>query len=196
MNDTKPKNLFASSVKVKETVKKTVEKKIIKAPELGDKVKQWGQLKAEIDAATAELKMLEGDIKTVGRTLFIDQYRTQKSTPENFVILDDAGGRAMFILMDKYTCVDEGKAAILGQFDNLLNEKVEYKFNPELVDKYGGVLSDLISNSPNIDEEDKGNLISGEKSFSVVKGSIDRLLLYPQPEMIFELINPIVALKK
>jgi hypothetical protein len=54
----------------------------------------------------------------------------------------------------------------------------------------------LILNCPDIEEEDKGNLISGEKTFSVTKGSIDRLMQYDSPEAVFELINPIVALKK
>ena len=71
-----------------------------------------------------------------------------------------------------------------------------YKFNAELVEKYGQVLSELILNCPAIDDMDKGNLISGEKTFSVAKGSIDRLMQYDNPEQVFELINPIIALKK
>jgi hypothetical protein len=73
---------------------------------------------------------------------------------------------------------------------------VVYKFNADLVEKYGAVLSELIINCPDIDDLDKGNLITGEKTFSVAKGSIDRLMQYDNPEQVFELINPIVALKK
>jgi hypothetical protein len=98
--------------------------------------------------------------------------------------------------MDKYTSVDDDKAALLGQFEGLLGENVVYKFNAELVEKYGAILSDLIVSSPDIAEEDKGNLISGEKTYSVAKGSIDRLLQFENPEQVFELINPICALKK
>jgi hypothetical protein len=87
-------------------------------------------------------------------------------------------------------------AGILSQFEGLLSENVVYKFNADLVEKYGAVLSELILNCPDIEEEDKGNLISGEKTFSVTKGSIDRLMQYDSPEAVFELINPIVALKK
>jgi hypothetical protein len=58
------------------------------------------------------------------------------------------------------------------------------------------LLSIIRSASADIDDMDKGNLISGEKTFSVAKGSIDRLLQYDNPEQVFELINPIVALKK
>lgn len=188
-------NLFATATKVKETTKKT-DKKVIKSPLLGNKVKRYAELKELIDSATGELKMIEGDIKNVGKDLFMKEYRQQKSTPDNFKIEDETGNTCMFIVMDKYTSVDEVKAGILGQFDGLLAENVVYKFNADLVEKYGAVLSELILNCPDIEEEDKANLISGEKTFAVTKGSIDRLMQYDSPEAIFELINPIVALKK
>ncbi len=138
----------------------------------------------------------EGDIKNVGKDLFMKEYRQAKSTPDNFKIQDEAGFTCMFIVMDKYTSVDETKAGILSQFEGLLSENVVYKFNADLVEKYGAVLSELILNCPDIEEEDKSNLISGEKTFAVTKGSIDRLMQYDSPEAVFELINPIVALKK
>jgi hypothetical protein len=188
-------NLFATATKVKETTKKT-DKKVISAPLLGSKVQRYSELKQLIDSATGELKMIEGDIKNVGKDLFMKEYRQQKSTPDNFKIQDDTGNSCMFICMDKYTIVDENKANILSQYDGLLTENVVYKFNADLVEKYGAVLSELILNCPDIDDLDKGNLISGEKTFSVAKGSIDRLMQYDSPEAIFELINPIVALKK
>lgn len=188
-------NLFATATKVKETAKKT-DKKVIKAPLLADKVKRYAELKHQIDSATGELKMIEGDIKNVGKDLFMKEYRQQKSTPDNFKIEDETGNTCMFIVMDKYTNVDEVKAGMLGQFEGLLAENVAYKFNADLVEKYGAILSELILNCPDIEEEDKSNLISGEKTFAVTKGSIDRLMQYDSPEAIFELINPIVALKK
>ena len=188
-------NLFATATKVKETTKKT-DKKVIISPILGSKVQRYAELKQMIDSATGELKMIEGDIKSVGKDLFMKEYRTQRSTPDNFKIQDDTGNACMFICMDKYTIVDEVKASILGQFDGLLAENVVYKFNADLVEKYGAVLSELIINCPDIDDLDKGNLITGEKTFSVAKGSIDRLMQYDNPEQVFELINPIVALKK
>ena len=188
-------NLFASATKVKETAKKT-DKKVINAPELGNKIQRFAELKQLIDSATGELKMIEGDIKGIGKKLFMSEYKQQRSTPDNFKIQDETGNSCMFICMDKYTIVDETKAGILANFDGLLAENVVYKFNADLVEKYGAVLSELILNSADIDDMDKGNLISGEKTFSVAKGSIDRLMQYDNPEQIFELINPIVALKK
>jgi hypothetical protein len=188
-------NLFASATKVKETAKKT-DKKVINAPELGNKIQRFAELKQLIDSATGELKMIEGDIKGIGKKLFMSEYKQQRSTPDNFKIQDETGNSCMFICMDKYTIVDETKAGILANFDGLLAENVVYKFNADLVEKYGAVLSELILNCSDIDDLDKGNLISGEKTFSVAKGSIDRLMQYANPEQVYELINPIVALKK
>ena len=188
-------NLFATATKVKETAKKT-DKKVINAPELGNKIQRFAELKQLIDSATGELKMIEGDIKGIGKKLFMSEYKQQRSTPDNFKIQDESGNSCMFICMDKYTIVDETKASILANFEGLLAENVVYKFNADLVEKYGAVLSELILNCSDIDDLDKGNLISGEKTFSVAKGSIDRLMQYANPEQVYELINPIVALKK
>jgi hypothetical protein len=188
-------NLFASATKVKETAKKT-DKKVINAPELGNKIQRFAELKQLIDSATGELKMIEGDIKGIGKKLFMSEYKQQRSTPDNFKIQDETGNSCMFICMDKYTIVDETKAGILANFEGLLAENVVYKFNADLVEKYGAVLSEFILNCSDIDDLDKGNLISGEKTFSVAKGSIDRLMQYANPDQVYELINPIVALKK
>ena len=192
---TQTTNLFAAATKVKETIKKT-DKKVLDAPELGSKIQKYAELKQLIDSATGELKMIEGDIKTTGKELFIAEYLKYKNTPDNFKIKDSTGNSCMLIVMDKYTIVDESKAAILGNYDGLLAENVVYKFNAELVEKYGQVLSELILNSADIDDIDKGNLITGEKSYSVAKGSIDRLMQFNDPKQVFELINPIIALKK
>lgn len=193
--NTQTTNLFATATKVKETAKKT-DKKVINAPELGNKIQRFAELKQLIDSATGELKMIEGDIKGIGKKMFMSEYKQQRSTPDNFKIQDETGNTCMLIVMDKYTIVDETKAGILANYDGLLAENVLYKFNAELVEKYGQVLSELILNCPAIDDMDKGNLISGDKTFSVAKGSIDRLMQYDNPEQVFELINPIIALKK
>ena len=102
----------------------------------------------------------------------------------------------MFICIDKYTMVDQTKAEILQNYDGLLSEKTVYTFNPELVDKYAAVLSNLIMNCKDIAEEDKTKLISGERTYSIEKGSINRLLQYDNPAQVLELMNPIVSLKK
>lgn len=187
-------NLFAAT-KVKETVKKS-EKKFISVPELGDKILKFNNLKDQIEAATGELKMIEGDIKTTGRDLFLKEYQALKLRPESFKMQDASGASCMFICMDKYTSVDETKAEVLENYEGLINENLTYKINPLLVDKYAAVLSKLIVGCKDISAEDKTQLIQGEKQYTVAKGTIDRLLQYDNPKEIFELINPICSLKK
>lgn len=189
-------NLFATGTTVKPTGAKKVEKVLHKCPNLGGKIQNYQNLKASIEAQTAELKMIEGDIKVTGKELFLSEYLKQKSTPDNFKMMDETGAVCQFVVMDKYTIVDETKAAMLENFDGLVDEKVEYKFNADLVAKYGGILSQLIHNCKQIEDEDKPLLITGEKTFCVKKGSIDRLLQYDEPTQIFELINPILMLRK
>ena len=188
-------NLFAKTTTKTATPKKA-DKKILPAPQLTDKISRYTDLKQQIEALTGELKMIEGDIKTTGKEIFLQEYRKQKSTPESFKLKDETGATCLFIVMDKYTSVDEEKAELLREYDGVLGENVVFKFNAELVEKYGAVISDLIASSPDIEEEDKGNLISGEKTYVVNKGSIDRLLQFANCEQVFELINPICALKK
>lgn len=195
---TKTTNLFAAGTTVKAAGPKKVDKKLFKAPDLCGKIQNYLGLKASIDAQTAELKMIEGDIKSKGKALFMAEYLLQKRTPENFIIQDETGATCQFVAMDKYTIVDETKAAMIESagLEGLTEEKIEYKFNAELVAKYGGILSQLIIGCEEIAEEDKGNLISGEKIFSIKKGSIDRLIQYDNPEQVFEIINPIITLRK
>jgi hypothetical protein len=61
--------------KLKKQLRKT-DKKVIKAPLLADKVKRYADLKQIIDSATGELKMIEGDIKGIGKKLFMSEYKT------------------------------------------------------------------------------------------------------------------------
>ena len=190
-------NLFNTNLKAKEPGTKKTDKKVINATQLEDKVRRFSELKAQIDEATAQLKMIEGDIKAEGRLQFLAQYTQERKTPDNFKLMDKTGASCLFIVMDKYTAVDETKAELLRQYDGLLTENRTFKMNTELVDKYGAILSDLIVNCPDIADEDKGQLIAGEIAYSVAKGSIDKLLIQSgTPSEIFELINPIVSLKK
>jgi hypothetical protein len=101
----KTTNLFAATT-TKTAAPKKADKKVLSAHELGDKVKRFADLKNQIDALTGELKMIEGDIKGKGRELFVQEYKRERRTPENFKIQDQTGSSCLFIVMDKYTAVD------------------------------------------------------------------------------------------
>lgn len=188
-------DLFAAPAVKVAAVKTAKDKVIIARPDLAERVQTFNRLKDEISSKTAQLKMLEGDIKTVGREVFMDLYAKHKIRPDSFKIADITGANVLFIAMDKYTAVDETKADILSAYDDLLEEKKTFVINAELIDKYGAVISRLIMGCKEIEDEDKTQLIQGTKQYSVAKGAIERLMQYDCPEEVFQLINPIISLK-
>ena len=69
-----------------------------------------------------------------------------------------------------------------------------------MIDKYGEVLSQLIEDCDEISQSDKEKIIKATVSFSVSKGTIDKLkTLSDESEMeivdIIEEVKPIVAIK-
>jgi hypothetical protein len=64
-----------------------------------------------------------------------------------------------------------------------------------MVEKYGSVLSELISNSDEIDEEDKEKIVKAVTKFVVAKGTIDKLKTYGPVNEVFEAVKPVVMLK-
>jgi hypothetical protein len=186
--------MFTTKVKETAAAKKT-DKKLFSALELEGKISQFTALKNQIDTLTGQLKMIEGEIKERAKIEFFTQYRKERRKPDNFKLQDAAGGQVMAIFMDKYGVVDSDKAAALQPY-NLVTEKKIFKFNNDLLEKYQDTITELLSNSPDIDAEDKANLIEGELTYHVEIGAIEKLFAFPNMEEVFELIKPVIALKK
>jgi hypothetical protein len=177
--------MFTTKVKETAAAKKS-EKKLFSALELEGKISQFTALKNQIDTLTGQLKMIEGEIKERAKIEFFTQYRKERRKP---------GGQVMAIFMDKYSVVDSDKAAALQPY-NLVTEKKVFKFNNDLLEKYQDTITELLSNSPDIDAEDKPNLIEGELTYHVESGAIEKLFAFTNMEEVFELIKPVIALKK
>jgi hypothetical protein len=76
-----------------------------------------------------------------------------------------------------------------------LETTTKYSLNPEILDRLGDTISKIIMDSKLISDEDKKNLLISETVTTVKKGTIDRLLQYEDPALIFELIEPVLSLK-
>ena len=195
LNQTKkPNTMFTTKVKETAAAKKS-DKKLFSALELEGKISQFTALKNQIDTLTGQLKMIEGEVKERAKIEFFTQYRKERRKPDNFKLQDAEGGQVMAIFMDKYGVVDSDKAAALKPY-NLVIEKKVFKFNNDLLEKYQDTITELLSNSPDIDAEDKANLIEGELTYHVEQGAIEKLFAFPNIEEVFELIKPVIALKK
>lgn len=190
-----PVSLFKDLAK--QAAPKTASKKAgpeVQVPGLADDIKRYDELKAIIKNAEAEKEILHGTLRQVGIDKFMELYERRGSRPENFD-LADRDQSILFIMNDKYEKVLPEKAAILDNYPGLLETEVKYSFDPATLDRVGEVVSRLIMESNLLSDEDKRNLIVVETKQYIKKGSIDRLLQYDNPRMIFDLIKPITGLK-
>lgn len=188
------KSIFDIAKKSEPKAKSAKEKKGVEVDGIESEISRYDELKAIINNAKAEQEVIGGRLKEIGKDKFIELYEIMKSKPENFNLVD-GDEKIMFIVMDKYKKVEPEKEAILEQYPGLLEKVTTYSFNPEVLDRVGETINNLIMNSKDISEEDKKKLLVVDTTIGVKKGSIDRLMQYDNPEEIFNLIEPILALK-
>ena len=197
----KGKNLFSAAKPV--PVAKTAAKKRerVQVDGIADEIERYDALKAIINNAKAEQEIIGGRLKEIGREKFLDLYEDRGFRPPNFD-LADGNENILLEITDKYLKVEPEKAAILENYDGLLEVKTTYEFNPEILEKsvsdsmtVGDVVSMLIQDSKLLSDSDKENLIKAKTTMRVPKGTIDRLLDYDNPREVFNLISPILALK-
>lgn len=187
------KGLFdmAKKAPVKKSASKEKPEVIVEGIE--SEIARYDALKEIINNAKAEQEIIGGKLKQIGKEEFLGLYEEYNRKPDNFN-LADGDEKILFIVMDKYKKVEPEKEALLEQYDGLLEKVTTYSFNPEVLDRVGEQVSDLILNS-DLSEADKKNLLIVETTTTIRKGSIDRLADYEDPEEIFNLIEPILALK-
>jgi hypothetical protein len=187
------KGLFdmAKKAPVKKSASKEKPEVIVEGIE--SEIARYDALKEIINNAKAEQEVIGGKLKQIGKEEFLALYEETNRKPDNFN-LADGDEKILFIVMDKYKKVEPEKEALLEQYDGLLEKVTTYSFNPEVLDRVGEQVSDLILNS-DLSEADKKNLLIVETTTTIRKGSIDRLTDYEDPEEIFNLIEPILALK-
>lgn len=197
----KPKNLFAAAKPVPATKAAAKKRERVEVDGISSEIARYDELKAIINNAKAEQEIIGGRLKEIGRDKFLDLYEERGFRPANFD-LADGNENILLEVTDKYLKVEPEKAAILEQFDGLLEVKTTYEFNPDILEKQvsdtmtvGDVVSMLIQDSNLLSDSDKENLIKAKTTTRVPKGTIDRLLDYDNPREVFNLIAPILALK-
>ena len=170
------------------------EKESVNIKGIADDISRYDTLKEIINNSKAEQEVIGGTLKQLGKDKFIEIYKQRGLKPDNFN-LADGDENILFIVMDKYKKVEAEKAAMLEQYDGLLETVTTYSFNPEVLDRIGDVVSKIIMTSKLISDDDKRNLLVQDTTMGIKKGTIDRLMQYDDPAVIFDLIEPILALK-
>lgn len=187
-------NLFASAQKVETKTSTTKDKEKINVPGIENDLIRYHDLKTEESNIKAEKEIIAGRLREIGREKYLTKYRNEKRRPESFQ-LTDGKGKILFIVMDAYKKVEETKESELKQFPDVLETATVFTMNPELLEQYGGAISKAIANCKEIPDADKPKLLLRTESTRVKKGTIDRLMQYDKPELLFSLIEPTIALK-
>lgn len=195
-----PVNLFAKPVIGQAKAKKPSDRQDVPVKGLGPAIARYDELKEIIKNAEAEKEILDGQIKEVGRDKFLEIYKDEGYRPKNFNLVD-GGEKILYVTADTYQGSRFGlspeKISILEQYDDILESQTTYTINPKILNKPGvaEAISRMIMSSKILTDEDKAELIQAETKTIVKKGTIDRLLQYPDPAVIFDLIDPTVSLK-
>ncbi len=196
------KNLFSKAKKAA-PAKSAKNEKIrisVKDENFFDNVKKLEELNNELKSAKAKADMISLEIKDVCKSEWVKLYGETGKNPGT-VMVDSQDGddtaQVMFIPQDKYLTIDEERAEELQELygEDVIEEDTVFSFDAKMIEKYGEILSDLISNCDEIDEDDKEKIIKADTKFSIAKGTIDKLNDYGDVEELVESVRPIVSLK-
>jgi hypothetical protein len=191
---------IAKTTTTKRTTKKN-DKPIIKiqGEEFDNNLKSFANLKKQADEIKSQLTLIQDFIKTETLNKWYTLYKTNGSYPGSVLVTSDSNSSYMFSPSDKYLSVSDERAEELKDKygDDIVDEDITFAFNPTLLMKYADILSNLIENSDEIEEEDKGNLIIANKTISISKGSIEKALTVGKGEVeeYLEDINPIYTIR-
>ena len=202
-------NLFAKAKKdaAPKTTKAKDEKLRIKVkdPDFFDKVERLERLQENMKRDKASADLIHDEIRELAKTEWSKVYDKTSKNPGTVMLesrRDDDVAQMMFVPSDKYISINKERAEYLVETygDDAIEEKTTFSFDNEMVDKYGEVLSRLIEESEEIDDDDKNRIIKAVQSFAIRKGSIDKFKdIAEEAELkvidIVEEFKPVVGLK-
>lgn len=188
--------LFAKAKDKAPAAAATGKEKIIVPVQLGSKIKDLLDKRNDVKTLDAEITMLEGEIKPVAQEEFLKLVKKFNMRPESFR-LQSAGTNLLVIMQDKYLKLSETKEATLIEngLADVIEEKTEFGFDAVLLEKHEKAISKAIASIKGMTDEEKENLITAKVIKTVRKGTIDRIATFDNPDLVFQLIEPILQLK-
>jgi hypothetical protein len=177
----------------------------VKDSDFFSKIKELEQLQENMKRDKAKADMISDEVKEVGKLEWSKVYDKTGKNPGSIMLEAREGldiAQTMFVPSDKYISINEDRAKYLTDAygEDVVEEKTSFSFDNEMVDKYGEILSRLIEESDEIDEDDKERIIKATTVYSVAKGTIDKLKDYSEVAdveifSIVEEVKPVIAIK-
>lgn len=198
------KNLFAKAKQAapdKKTAAKDAKVRVtIDQPDFFEKVDRLSALNENLKRDKAEADMIHDEIKDLGKTAWADLYQKTGKNPGTIVLESKEGldtAMVQFIPSDKYISINKDRAEALIETygEDIVEENTTFAFDNTMIERYGEVLSSLIENCDEIADADKEKIIKAVTTFSIAKGTIDKMKAYGDVDMIVEEVKPVISLK-
>lgn len=188
-------NLFAAAKSQGATAKPAAknQKETVVIKSIASELERLAQVQEQLDALTAEAKLLTESVKSESVNAFVELYEKKGSYPGSFNI--EAGKASMlFIPNDKYISLNEERAEELQSKygAEIVEETTTYTMDADLIEKYGEEISNLIMKSKKIADEDKAKLIGATTKYAVRKGTISTIT---EKFADFEVVEVVVDIK-
>jgi hypothetical protein len=197
-------NLFAKARK--EAVSKgpaKEDKKVritIEDPSMFEKIQTMEVLNDRMKSDKAKFDMVSDEVRDVAKTEWAKLYQKTGKNPGSVMIESKVGldvSQIMFVPTDKYITITAEKAETLREEygDDIIEENTTFAFDESMIEKYGEVLSNLITSCDEIADADKDKIIKAVTKFTIAKGTIDVMKTYGKVNEVMEAIRPVVMLK-
>jgi hypothetical protein len=185
------------------TTTKATDKKasiLVNDPSFFTKVQMLETLQENMKRDKAKSDMLSDEIKEISKDEWVKFYEAKGSNPGSVLIEAQDGddtASVMFIPTDKYISITPARAnELVDKYgEEIVEEKTTFSFDALMVEKYGEVISNLIENCREISESDKDKIIKAVTTYSVAKGTIDRMRNFGDVSEIMEEVKPVCQLK-
>ena len=197
-------NLFAKAKKVaveKPSAKEDKKTRInVGDTAFFDKIQNLEVLNDRMKADKAKADMISDEVREVSKEKWAELYQKTGKNPGSVMIEAKSGldiAQVMFIPQDKYITINAEKAETLREEygDDIVEESTTFSFDDVMIQKYGEILSNLITTSDEIDEADKDKIIKAVTKFNVAKGTIDVMKTFGKVNEVMDAIRPVVMLK-
>jgi hypothetical protein len=174
---------------------------VVEDPTFFEKVEKLESLQETMKSAKAKADLISDELKDIAKELWAAEYEKTKKNPESVMICQEnesgSTSQFMFLATDKYISINEERAEELKEAygEDIVEEKTVFSFDPDMIEKYGEILSSLIENCDEIKESDREKIIKAVTTYSVAKGTIDKFKQYGEVTEMMETVKPVVAIK-
>lgn len=172
----------------------------VKDGDFFDKIQALEKLQDNLKRDKAKADMLSDEIREISKNKWIEQYEKTGRYPGSVMVEAKKGidlAQTMFVPMDKYITINKDRAeSLIEEYgDSIVEEKTTFSFDNDMIEKYGEVISRIIEECDEIDDDDKGKIIKAVQAFSIAKGTIERLKDFGSISTMMEVVKPVVSLK-